>query len=161
MQAGETYQITGVSANGNLMFNTPFGGADYHGNRFRVLDGGVQYGNGEVTVNETTGGAKEHGEENRAGYRSKYSTWTADWKGKIILVGVQPVGQCYAAFQWYSDGQPVAAAAKVLGTLDPGRAVDVSFSVPITEAQRRGTYSFHVWSGAYEFKTGKVQKQEW
>src|SRR6266536_4555631 len=79
MQAGETYQITGISGNGNLMFNTPFGGADYHGDRFRVLDGGVQYGNGEVTVNETKGGAMEHWEENKAGYRSKYSTWTADW----------------------------------------------------------------------------------
>ena len=40
MQEGETYPVIGVSVNGNLMFNTPFGGADYHGDRVRVLNGG-------------------------------------------------------------------------------------------------------------------------
>jgi len=125
------------------MFNTPFGGVDYHGDRFRVLNGG-QYGSAEVTVNEVKSTATEHWQENKEGWRTKYSTYTGDWKGHVILIGPQPLGQCYAAIQWYSNGKPVAAAAKVLGTLDPGRAVDVDFSIPVTEAQREGTYSFHV-----------------
>jgi len=160
MQEGETYQVTGVSANGNLMFNSPFGGADYHGNRFRVLNGG-QYASTEVIMQNVKGTATEHWQENKAGWRTKYSTWTADWTGQFVLAGMHPVGQCYAAVEWYSDGQPVGAAAKILGTLDPGRAVDVSFSIPITEAQHGGTFSVHVWSGGYELKQVQVQKPEW
>lgn len=160
MQEGETYGVIGVSPNGQLMFNTPFGGADYHGDRFRILDGG-QYACGEVIVQTTKSTATEPWEENKTGWRTKYSTYTADWAGQVVLTGVQPMGQCYAAAQWYPNGQAVGATAKVLGTLDPGRAVDVVFSIPITEAQKEGTFSFHVWSGAYELKTSQTEKPRW
>jgi hypothetical protein len=91
------------------------------------------------------------------GYRSKYSTYAANWTGYLVVSGIQSVGQCYAALQWYSDGQPVSTVAKVIGTLDPGRAVNVVLSTPISESQRGGTASFHVWSGANELKTSQVE----
>jgi len=160
MEEGQTYQIVGVSANGNLMFNTPFGGADYHGDRLRVIDGGI-YADAGVILQNVKGSAVEHWEENKAGWRTKYSKYTADWTGQVVLTGVQPLGQCYIAVQWSSEGQPVAAAAKVIGQLDPGRAVDVSFSIPITEAQNSGRFSCYVWSGGYELKANERQKPDW
>jgi len=137
MHEGETYPVIGISVNGNFMFATPLGGADYHGDRFRVLNGG-QYAGVEVTLREVTNKVTEHREENKMGYRSKYSTYAANWTGYLVVSGIQSVGQCYAALQWYSDGQPVGTVAKVIGTLDPGRAVNVVLSTPISESQRGG-----------------------
>jgi hypothetical protein len=163
MQEGETYPIIGLSGNvGALIFQTPLGGANYQGNRFRVVSGG-QYADPdlEVSLRDVTSKVNEHWEENKAGWRSKYSTWTTDWTGDVVLGGVRPIGQCYAALQWYSDGQPVGAAATALGQLDPGRPVRVALSISITEAVRHGTYSFHVFSGASELKTTEVAKPDW
>jgi hypothetical protein len=161
MQEGETYPVIGISVNGNLMFATPFGGADYHGDRFRVLNGG-QYANVEVILKDVTSKVTEHWEENKTGWRTKYSRYSADWTGQLVLTGVQPVGQCYVALQWYSDGQPVSTVAKMIGTLDPGRAVTVALSTLIGEGERpRGAPSFHVWSGANELKTTQVEKPDW
>jgi hypothetical protein len=163
MQEGESYPIIGLSGNvGALIFQTPLGGANYQGNRFRVVSGG-QYAapDLEVSLRDVTSKVTEHWEENKAGYRSKYSTWTTDWTGYIVLGGVRPIGQCYAALQWYSDGQPVGASATVLGQLDPGRPVRVALSISIAEAVTQGTYSFHVFSGASELKTSEVKKPDW
>lgn len=160
MQEGETYQVIGISVNVNLMFATPLGGADYNGDRFRVLDGG-QYAATEVTLKNVTSKVTEHWEENKMGWRTKYSSYSADWTGELLATGVEPLVQCYAALEWYSDGQPVGTVAKIIGRLSPGRPVSIAFSVPISDSQRGGTYSFRVWSGAVELKTTEVQKPTW
>ena len=133
---------------------------EYDGNRFRVLEGG-QYAAGEVTVNVVTSGVKEHWEENKMGYRSKYSSYTADWSGQVVNTGDQWLTHCYGALQWYSNGQPVGTAAMVIGRLIPGQPVSVSLSVPIGEGQREGMHSLHVWSATGELRTAELQKPEW
>jgi hypothetical protein len=64
MQEGQTYPVIGISVNGNFMFATPLGGADYHGDRFRVLNGG-QYAGVEVTLREVTNKAPSTGKKTR------------------------------------------------------------------------------------------------
>jgi hypothetical protein len=143
MKEAETYAITGISGNGNLMFATPLGPADYHGDRFRVLDGG-QYGNIEVNL--------QHVRTTASGNR-------IEWTGQVVNTGALQVGQCYAALQSYVDGRPYNAAAKIIGTLDPGRAITVALSTLATSS--RDTYSFHLWSAAYELKQTTTQEPDW
>jgi hypothetical protein len=42
MEEGKIYPIIGFSASGNLVFATPFGPANYSGDRLRVTDGGQE-----------------------------------------------------------------------------------------------------------------------
>jgi hypothetical protein len=133
MEEGKIYPIIGISASGSLMFATPFGGADYHGHRLRVTDGG-QYGTADITLQNV---------------RTNNSGILGSWTGVLTNAGVLPVGQCYAALQWYHNGQPFSARAQVIGPLNPGQPVTVNLSTP---ALSGGTHSFHLWSGENEIK---------
>ncbi|MGH9551131.1 MAG: hypothetical protein ACRD3W_17240 [Terriglobales bacterium] len=160
MEEGVNYQVVGTSMHGSFLIRTPAGDLEYNGNRFRVLDGG-QYAAGEVTLMDVTSGVNEHWQENKMGYRSKYSSYTADWSGQVLTTGNQWLTHCYAALQWYSNGQPVGTAAMVIGRLIPGQPVSVSLSVPISDGQREGMPSLHIWSATAELKTTQLQKLEW
>jgi hypothetical protein len=161
MEEGVTYQVVRTSMRGSFVIRTPAGDLEYNSNRFRVLDGG-QYAAGEVTLKDVTSGVREHWQENKMGYRSKYSSYTADWSGQVLTTGNQWLEDCYAALQWYSNGEPVGTAAMLIGRLIPGQPVSVSLSVPISDGQREGIYSFHVWSGTAEVKTTQLEtRPEW
>jgi len=119
MEEGKIYPIIGIAASGNFMFATPFGGADYHGDRLRVTDGG-QYGSVDITLQNvrTTG---------------------SEWTGVLTNVGVLPVGQCYAAVQCYDHGRPTSASAQVIGTLNPGSPVTVNIKTTAAERIHSGS----------------------
>ena len=159
MEEGVNYAVVGSSIHGSFLIRTPAGDLEYNGNRFRVLDGG-QYA-GEVMLKDVTSTVAEHWEENKMGYRSKYSSYTVDWSGQVLTTGNQWLEDCYAALQWYSNDELVGTAAMLIGRLIPGQPVSVSLSVPISDGQREGMPSLHVWSATAELKTTQLQKPEW
>src|SRR5262249_28977738 len=99
MEDGKVYPIIGISVNGSLMFATPLGAADYHGDHLRVVDGG-QYVNADVTLE----------------------------RGVLTNTGTTAVTQCYAALQTYQDGRPNKVSVQIIGTPLPGRPVPVNLS---------------------------------
>lgn len=161
MEEGVTYQVVRTSMPRSFVIRTPARDLEYNGDRFRVLDGG-QYAAGEVTLKDVTSRINEHWQENKTGYRSKYSSYTADWSGQVLTTGNQWLEDYYAALQWYSNGEPIGTAAMLIGRLIPGQPVSVSLSVPISDGQREAIYSFHVWSGTAEVKTTQLEtRPEW
>jgi len=128
----------GISAAGYPMFNTPFGDVDYHGNRLRVTDGG-QCGNADITLQNARGNASE-------------------WSGVLTNAGVLPVGPCYAAVQWYRDGQPSSIGVQLIGILNPRSPVTVNIKA---NAPGGGTYSFYLWSGESEIRPRIIEGPEW
>jgi len=127
LEGGKTYTIMGFSANGNLVFATPFGPASYRGDRLRVTDGG-QYGSAYITL-------------------QMVKATNSEWIGVLTTDGAVPVGQCYAAVQCYDGDRPTSAFAQVIDTLNPGSPVTVNI-----KTQRCGTNSFWLWPGENEIK---------
>jgi hypothetical protein len=154
MEDCRPYQITGISVNGNLMFATPFGAADYLGHRFRVYETGRyangHYGNADVTLQKVI---------------SNVSGGVVNWSGVLTPTGVQPIGQCYAALEWYyqgSEGCRFSAAVVILGTVNPGVPVSVALStgIDLRPGENGGTYAFHLWSGEHEIKLREMEGPE-
>jgi hypothetical protein len=133
MEEGKVYQIIGFSASGNLVFATPFGPANYSGDRLRVTDGG-QYGSAYITLRivKATG---------------------SEWTGVLTNDGAVPVVQCYAAVQWRS------ASPQVIGTLYPGSSVTIN--IKASAQGGGGAGSFHLWSGENEIKPRIIEGTEW
>jgi hypothetical protein len=155
------YQIVGIrnygDSYGGFLIRTGSGNAEYKGNRFRVLEGG-QFGTVRVGLKDVKKGIMEHWQENKMGYRSKYSWYSADWSGSLIAS--QRLKQCYAAFQWYANGKPVGTRVQKIGTLEANRPTSLEFSIAVDRDQQDGTYSFHVWSGGYELKTVEFEESQ-
>ena len=133
---------------------SPFGGADYLGHRFRVLETGRyangHYGNADVTLQKVI---------------SNVSGGVVNWSGVLTLTGAQAVGQCYAALQWVYEGHEgcrFSTAVVILGTLNPGVPVSVALStgIDLRPGENGGTYSFHLFSGEHEINLRKIEGPE-
>ena len=150
MQSGVDYRVIGTPQSAGYYIETSIGPVAFpNASRFRVLQGGAFAPDTAVTLKDV---------EAKTGFDPGYGEggWKATFTGQLI--SPQAMEHVYVAFQWYVDGEPVATNVQKVGSVKANDPFSLFFYLPLTLAQKNGTYSLHVYSGYLEIRQAEIKK---